>query len=464
MSLGDVWSKVFSSTNSFPVNSEQARRGGTFLKNIDTSHELEAAKIDAIRATQSKGFRVIDIDPNAVERDGNLGVYSDDIVSSILGDPNNGFGQNVRIDDEGPAKTGGTARPYLRTLQFEIPGTYLKVEFLPARTTTTTQPNNQALQNPVQIIPQNTDQTQNGGQFFSMGDAAGRRAVLIDFETTTPTPHLARHGQEYRTYFSSFYISFYQLNVRIRLTIGFNSEQRVVHHKEQNLETFGGHGLFTDSPIHPVPFCLTAGDVPEGPSTFSKNPKGINWFNLPIGANYYNLIFSRSTLVPGAPNTAGEGLSVFYLTGFNSSLFGSVTTTYADFNMSGIVELLICGYDTADPRTVTNIIKKVCSFDLMGNLTCQNYGGQGAASVNFNRPIRITLRPGECLALRVISKTRTLAGSTNEARLWFSLNGYMFGNLVEYTLDSDFYGMYWCSRSYTEHPFPQDVDTSFPNY
>lgn len=438
------WNSLFTDNKKFPTNFEEAHRGGYFQKSDATVNQINAEEINAIKQQQIRPFRVIDIDPNSLDKEGFWSVYGDDVLSRMFGPTQNGFGiAGVRIDNEGAGTILGRPSPYYRTIQLDIPGDYLKVEFLPARSQGQGRyVETSVLENPVNTIPQNTNLTENSGQFFGMAEAAGGRQILVDFETVSATPILAEDGDEFKNYFSTVFLTFQQLNVRIRVTIGYGAEVRSKNYKETNLYMFGGRGLTTKSPIHPIAFCLT--DREADPTTV----QGV----LMTAGFTQNLLFNIDRPAPATPGT-GYGNAIFYITGFNGMLIQSTAIggSYGVYD----IELLQCGIDLV--YNPTNVIKRITKMTLISNSQAANADSSNGNFVTkcFTQPIRVNLRPMECLALRW---TQLTSGS-NSSRLKFEIEGYSFGTMVSSALDGSTSCPMFFNTMFSENPFPQDMDT-----
>ena len=435
------WNSLFTDNKAFPTNFEEIHRGGSFQKPGLTEGLIDAEQINAIKQQQVRPLRVIDIDPNSIDKQSGWCVYGDDVLSRMFGPTYNGYGIGVRIDNEDIATPAGRPTPYARTLQFDIPGNWMKIEFLPARSQGQGRPTESVLENPVNIIPQNTNLTGNGGQFYDMGEAAGSRAMLLDFESISATPLLVEDGAEFENYFSSFFLTFYQLNVRIRITIGYNSKTKQEVFKEPNLYMFGGRGLTTKSPIHPVWFSLSDRE--------SQNALGIRGISVgAAGSETMILNFDRSNN-PGV----GYGCAIVYLTNFTAMTYqGSGAAAVIGITD---VEIMHMGVDLLGAPT--NTIKRLAKITSFANSTQgsadSSYGNY--ASKTFGQPIRVNLRPMECIALRwSVVQASTIATPL----LKFELDGYTFGSFLSAVPDGT-KAPFLTQTMYSENPFPQDVDT-----
>lgn len=440
----EFWENIIDvGLNKTPVTLEglQKASGGEFKKFDAVSHQLSADEIDAIRQSQSKGFQVIDIDPNALDKENYFCCYDDSTLSQIVGVPVNGYGivPAVAVDSTSAPNPAGSPRPYWRTVEFSNPGTFLMVKFLPVRAlpgrTSSTSPD----ENPYAGEPQNTDMSDASDQFFgNVGHTAGGRTVLIDFEKPSKSPLLASDGTCFKSFFSSFFVTFKQMNVRIRLIVGYNSEISETEKKEETLHMFGGQGLTKGSPVHPVNFCFTDHDLTPG--TF----EGIN----PPNALTYGLLL---WCPPRFNNSvAPAGLGLVYLTGLtcHGYLRSGIPTTVPDGFEFEVLQVKLDAL-----LNVVSVIKKftstVAHFQFPG-------GGPMMSEQNFTAPIRVNLRPFEGLAIRTIPLH---VSDGVDRRIKFSLRGYGFGSFIGTPSTVPAVAPFQINYFFKENPFPQDVDT-----
>lgn len=438
----EFWSNLVSVGLGMPTNAQALQRanGGTFGAFNSTSHKLDAEEIDAIKQTQSKGFKVIDIDPNALNKEDFFCVYDESTLARLIGAEFSGWGTpNTQVDTLAPPSANGSPRPYWRTVNIDLPGNFLKIEFLPARTTETREFTLSPDENPISLVPQNTNDIGNTDQYSSSAITAGKRTCLVDFETPTPTPHLARHGTIFKTYFSSFFFTFKQMNVRIRLTIGYNSEIQEETNKESTLALFGGYGLTTDSPTHPITYCLTDRDVN------TVGYEGIAFQALP---QYANLVFSA---YEGPFTENPMGLSLFYITEFSGMSFFLTPSENANAFFVGELELVHVKLDALQVN-IDYPIKRLASLTLSASNSQRNM-----SNVRPSEPIRVSLRPGEALALRYSGSWGTSPTTTTLFK--FQIHGYTFGNWSGSDLSGIPRTPFFTELCYREHPFPQDVAT-----
>lgn len=412
----------------------ESRGDGAPLKNYgDTGHELEAEKIDAIKQKNSKGFTVYDIDPNNLDRENYQCSYNGDTLGRVLGYGYDSiFTPGSTLDSvtgiAGPVPINAPV-PYWRTVQIDRPGTWIKVEILDARFNETTyevlyaQPENRP-----NSTPQNTNQNTGGNYDGSVVSSAARRHILLDFESVSPAPHIVKSGDVFKTYFTSVFLTFKQMNCRIRVTIGYNSEVVETPSSFQSLPFGTGEG-FEKEINYLTPFCITQRDI--SPPTF-----GLQIFAT--GSKYWCLIQNPLTYDPPTfqSYSTNKGVSVFWLTDFKTIL--SSGTTY-----EGDIELCIGQYDPASLTfQPTTILKRLASTFLKENSPMQSC---------IKEPVRVTLRAGQCLYLRTIT-----AAFSGTVLLKFALDGY--GPTFRYK-DNNPTGNYCFvpNTFYSEVPFIGDI-------
>ena len=410
----------------------------------DTSHTLDTDAINSIRQTQSRGFKVIDIDPNLLDKSEFFCVYGDDILSRLLGtdiQPSS----SQQVDS---IVNGNSPRQYWRSIQFDESGTYLKIEFMPARRSGIGSPNPSSLcNNPTNDIPQNTNDQFNGDQYSYSPYIAGTRGILVDFEAPTQAPHFTNDEIEFHTTFSGFILSFRQLSVPIRITIGYNSKVSSKNEKEKSLHLFGGEGLVRKSLIHPTAFCLTDKDVNR--SVYS----GVPLTTYTSTLRYDNLLMNSD--LAGGLVEYNWGVSIFYITGFTARIWESWLSTPTQLSNYDIELVQMKMNSIFVPTTV---IKRIASINCNSNILIPvGYQSNELASASIKEPVRVSLRSMECLALRCVPIVSTSIGVTNRF-LKFQVSGYSFG-----LFDSESGTPYNMTYRFTEHPFPQDLATyNFP--
>jgi len=411
----------------------------------DTGHTLDSDLINSIRQTQSRGFKVIDIDPNLLDKSEFFCVYGDDILSRLLGTDI----QPTSLQQVDSISNGNSPRQYWRSIQFDEPGTYLKIEFMPARRAGLGNPSNATLNiNPLSITPSDTNDQFNGDQYSYSPYIAGTRGILIDFENPTQAPHFTNDEIEFHTNFSSFILSLRQLSVPVRITIGYNSKVVAKNEKEKSLHLFGGEGLTRKSLIHPTAFCLTDKDV--NVASYS----GVNISTYYNSIKYDNLICNSYQGPAGSPDAEGYGVSVFYITGFSAFLYEILSGT-PSFTELFDVELVHMKMSSLFVPTTVN--KRLCGVTLQASWLTSSHIPTVHANAVITEPIRVSLRPNECLALRVIPVIATNDVAITSRLLKFQMNGYTFGSFSNATLSAGV--PYNTNYRFTEHPFPQDLST-----
>lgn len=438
------WDELLPKADSIKSTSESRFVGDQFSEiKKAKSHQIEAEEIDAIRASNSKGLRVIDIDPNQLNRTDNFCIYQHDVIERLVGTEDNNEAGVTRIDNAGNPNPKDVSLPYWRTVFFNIPGNFLKIEYLPARVVegatargaadikrilANIQPN---------IYPQNSNVL--GGGTLS----ASKKAILLDFENPTDAPHFVRSGHMYNTTFSSFYLTFKQMSPRIRITVGYNSTIATRHERPDSLALWNGDGITDQSMSSPVPFSITDREVTSG-TTF-------NGITVNPGSAVSNPLFYCD------PTYGDIGVAVMFLTGFSGMIWpgvGSSVSSYSNIDF----EILIGQVNAIGG--ISSISKRIAGFTaatVAPSGTTQAYNFYSTAS-NFEA-IRVTLKTGEGLILRL-----TPLNGTNASNCKFEAKGYYFGTMRGSGFNGT-YAPFILDTMFREHPYPEDNNTyGFPKF
>lgn len=424
-------------------SSEGIRRGLQMEKDIPKMHQIAAEQIDAIKQTNSKGFRIIDIDPNQLTRSEYSCIYTQDILTNIIGQEiafENGV---YRFDNTGAATSGSTVNPYWRTVNIGIPGNFLKIEILPVR------PHDAALVgslvggfNPDYVKtntePQNTNQENFATQI------ASKRDILLDFETPTANPVIVRDGDCFESTFTQIFLTFKQFMPRIRITIGYNSKVISNNDQPQSLAMWDGYGLSKEKHYHPSPFCQTEADVIG------------SYSGIACGAATVTSLLMGNWLAADVSNPTRNinlGVGVLYITGFSGLGY---LQAGGDFINNTSFELFIADFDQST-LAITSLKKRIASFSVsMYSVGVANGVGMTTQSqgANIVEPIRVTLNGGECIALRLIPCFRNVA---HNVFCKFEMTGYVMGGFSIMGA-----GRPSVNVRFKEHPFP--FDNNFTEY
>lgn len=399
------------------------------------SHTMSPETVDSIRATQSRGLKVIDLDPNLLDKFDFAVQYDDSILANLVGEGTS----STNTDGSGPA---ASVKPYWRTFQFDCPGTWVKIETLPVRIESGRGLSTTSYENPVNLSPQNTSSTTNP----SVIAEASRRVILLDFEAPTAAPHLVRPGQIFRTDFSSVLITVKQLNVRLRITIGTNSEIEANHEPQHSLSLFGGRGITTDYQLAPIPFSMGHRDV------VSSQALGVPLVPGILNSSLTNLLYSPDVSIPlGTP----IGASVFFLTGFWTRAF--VRQSVAAEGLYS-VELFLMNYNLVTLAPTTQI-KRICSLDLVAY---QNVQGTDQVNLQLAEPIRVMIPPMTCVALKISEIIDN--GSPDIVYFRFGLDGYVLGGFSANTTSGLSNAPFQTTVFMKENAWPMDFAfNSIPN-
>lgn len=422
--------------------SEALRRGQKMENDIEIAHKMRAEEIDAIKQLNSKGFRVFDIDPNQLTRTEYMCVYDQVQIQRFVGVENQYEGGVSRIDNTGSPTANSTVNSYWRTVQFDIPGNFLRIEFLPARIAESNGASSFGLAgaingNQTNITPQNTDVP------TFVTSAAAKRVVLLDFENPSDAPFYVNDGDSFKTSFSKVLITLKQMNVKIRVIIGYNSEIRSEQQPPTNLYLWKGEGFTKNSSSTPSPYCITDADVTT--TTYE---------GVAMGATTQSFALAMPDPVVGT-QLQNVGVSVLYINSFTGMAYQKVTTD-AIFQCQW--ELFIANVDTVG--TVLSMVKRLAMFSQSHSMI-GGANGVGFSTPNhgpnWNEPLRVCLKPGQALAIRLIPLYRSAAFTFY---MKFEVSGYVMGRLSGSGL-SGTATPFLTQTYYREHPYPQDNDTSY---
>lgn len=429
--------------------SEGIRRGGEMDSQISRSHQLKAEEIDAIKQTNSKGFRILDIDPNQLSRSEYMCSYTQEQLLSIVGSDYAFEGGVFRYDNTGAATANSTTIPYWRTIAINVPGNFLKIEILPARSI-----DDQVVpadnSNPSSYVNVNS-QPQNTNEPEIATHTAAKTPILLDFETITSNPHFVKNGDCFETYFTTIYLTVKQMNCRIRVIIGSNSKITSTYQKPVNLSLWDSGGFTRQETPHPVPFCFT--DHEQNAASFTGVAVASSTIYWPVFLNYPAYRFNG--MASGFFNNLGVG-AVFITDfgGYSYAQYGGDFVSVVD------CQLVIGEVDVnVNPTVPTTIIKTIASFSHTyravgaANGVGMSQSDQGNA---LSEPIRVTLKSGQALFIRQMPVYKS---AIQDIYVKYHINGYIIGGLSQNgNLDC-------LSHRFTDHPFPFDNNTDgFPRF
>lgn len=429
MSLEDKWAWLKAAGLKMPTTLEQLHAGSTFTGTPASSHELKAEEINSIRRLQSRGFRVIDLDPNLLDRDDFNTPYSSDILANIVG-------ENLTTSNIDGSGVNRCPNPNWRTFSFDAPGNFLKIELLPVRQEMGNGLGSTPLEQPVSIEVPGTTQTANPA-FIAEGS---RRTILVDFEAPTASPHVVSDGTIFRTYFSAFLITVKNFNTRIRITIGYNSEIAEREEKETTLALFGGRGITTRYQVAPTPFSINNLDVNLASALGVEYPP-------PFNAKFFGLIINPDAAAP-APIGTPIGNSLVWITGFSASFVVGITPTTNDGMITA--DLVLCEVNALFLPT-TNL-KRIASLTTTIPASSRNGPTQNLV---LSDAIRVSLPPRTGIFLRLRELT-SIDGGVLARFIQFSLNGYTLGGFDANESSGLSVAPYFTNNFQKENPWPMD--------
>ena len=132
-SIKDAFDSIIGA--SFVTSPEAIRAQQNLSSNLENLSEddnkLNADKLEAIKQSNSKGFRVLDINPNLLSRADFFCKYQDDVLRQYVGNENVYETSTIKFDNVGsPTNNQSIQSPYWRSIEIPIQGNYLKIELL----------------------------------------------------------------------------------------------------------------------------------------------------------------------------------------------------------------------------------------------------------------------------------------------------------------------------------------------
>lgn len=461
--LSEEIADVFDSLIGSAVNSNYTPQGirtssnqTLDLENLSGSdRSLDIEKLEAIKQSTSKGFRVIDINPNLFTRADFSCVYTDTVLRDYVGNDNVLELSTVKYDNEGsPVTFQTTQAPYWRTYSIPIQGDFVKIEYLPIRQNPSF---NSAFRGDVyiqpQVEPQNcTDQDGSDG-YFNSGQISSDNIILVDFENPSSSPLIAKNGQVFKTYFTTLYVTFKQLSPRIRITVGVGSTIEDNTEQINNLSIWNGKSFTRNSLQAPKPFCVNDKDI-----TYTGGFQGIPLSPIVVGTySFSEIIRNDEYFNPFSGTLLEPGLSVFWITQFSAKInFQNYPLAGSEIIADFDVDLVIMDTTTG---LLTNVVERIATI----NCTAINSAvGTFASNTTFDpcEPIRVVMKQNQSLYLRILAISNV--GPPNRY-LKFTLSGYAHGSLnsVFSSPEGAFsvhIAPYYLSKSLAENPYPADLD------
>lgn len=457
-------SKKFLTPGSFSPQGEKARLGIEMKSPEKTPHAQIAEELIAIQQRNSKGFRVIDINPNLLPRADFYPQLQQDTIIELFG-PESVSSLAAEYEDGSNGATYSSL-PYWRTVELAISGNFLKIEHLPVRVNDS----RANYQTPgFSQIGLNLSVSDASDSFSDFSPKhSSDKCFLINFQDTKENPIIAKHGDSFKTEFTTVFISFKTTQPRFRVVIGSNSvidnvDDRLVN---MDLSKAPGIGIFNNSFVHPVSFCITERDLNQiqtGSAQYEYVPLlggaltleadlivnrqtilnrcyKAGFANSDISRQQYTTLYqynndqtlaacTTSTGTFEANNYDTNGMAVGWLTGFSGCGFMSTAGLGGgNYEIAMSMDLEIIRY--AANYTSFTVIKRISSLDGFGEVSGggAQHSGQIDMRDGFNEPVRFCLMPRE--ALRIVFRYANIQGTANNVYFKFTLNGYMLGTMA----------------------------------
>lgn len=474
MIVSDSVKKLFDSVlgeplraNPFSLESIRESQGiSDELENFGSpTNEITSDVINSIAQSNSKGFRVLDINPNLLSRADFYCVYQDTILREYVGDDNlaqfnNFFGFSAKYDNEGdfgvcskpefnteiscvgaggvwtPGPLQSIQNPYWRTVSIPIVGNFLKIEYLPVRQNVgggyVVPPNDTSVESTVD--PQNTLEF-TSGVFPGSSQIAGTGLVLIDFENPSANPLIAKNGDVFKTPFTQVFITFKQLSPRIRITIGYNSEIVESKNDPQSLSIWDGKSLTRNSLQAPKQFCIDSRDNGSLPGYALQTTAAGGFFTVELVRGF----------LPGL--SVPNGLGVLWIDDFKFMISNNGGNTYRTWDFELMIAENLGG-------GLWNFLERVSSGRCLIDTARIEL-----VQPEFKEAKRIVLRETEALVLRCTAIENTVNAQVTSLR--FQMSGYSHGSLIGF-LDPftghDQVLPFRFFRPLTENPYATDLE------
>lgn len=431
------------------------------IKPDNDAYRLEAERLAAINTFKSKGFSIIDITPGLLTPD----QYSCSVRPSWLFDGVN-FLQWLQVNDS-PTRT-------LRSVDFEIPGNFLKIEFINEinnlNNTVTPVAHSGANYNTLGAAPKYDQvfefaQTPKG-LYLNLSDGGtalgpdyydvfSRKAVWITFNNQLDTkPHIVKNGDSYNTYFSSFTIHCSVGAPKIRITIG--EESTITDGPSEapinsQLHLTGLNSLMKNLDQVLQPFVLTDAN------TTGRNKQGAWGATLipTVGARQQFPIVAcnRDYLdLSGDPKLVNYGYSVMWITQARFKMITSRALATSDSITFKIV--VSCGIRGVDAFYYSKQYISVNMTEVKDAAGATEY-----TTVNFTQPIRVVVPPQSSLNFEI---DYAVSGVTNLGiNPIFELYGYSLGGIVEYNFNGPIFQYLIFTKFITDASILDDYTTTY---
>jgi hypothetical protein len=336
-------------------------------------------------------FQTIDVVPSDFATPGTNSCVVDTSILSKL------FGLEARTN----LNTVDIASSW-RTIQVNIPGTFLKFDYLGAGINAIVGPTAAGVHPSSTEVARFFPYLSGQSTILSQSGQNQQRNYLIQFGSSKSAPLIIRGGDSFECPFSTIFISFKALGAPFRLTIGQKSIQRSASDNRPmnaNISFGPGFGLWEDASYHPVPFTFTGDNF----QNTAMDP------NVTVNATtkIYNMITNSTNAVASNGVVCPIGDAILWITEvqFISNWDGSTNS-----KPNYLLGVLNTG-TSAMTRTIYEVSTNVAS-------------GPPVASWVFNPsfPSRVSLKAGENLTLVIQN-----AGSSQ--KLGWMVKGYIVGGL-----------------------------------
>lgn len=478
-----------------PMNPTAIKQAvGAKMKAPATSpHAQIAEEMIAVQQRNSKGFRVLDFSPFNFPRADYYPQIDKNYLYDLLGPEAVTLASGLYEDGTNVVSD----LPYWRTVEVPVQGNFLKVEFLPARQNEYWASWGSTL--PAQI-PDNTDTLDNSDSFTAFSPKhATDKFFFVSFQDNQGNQIIAKHGDVFKTEFTTFFITFKTTIPRFRITIGYNSTIENSDDRAANMQiAYGpGFGVFNNPQVNPVPFEITDKDlngfqntVPgtgygyfyvNGSSSFeadliSNVPRitgrcykagGANsdlqlaQYNAAGAYQYTNDGTSAACAISGGTWTPDNFLNNGMIVGWITHFLGNFSVTYdAAFTSKMMVDVTLEIYRYTSNGASGAPARRLLTIPIVldGLMDSQQF------NVPLREPVRFCLMSRDSLRIFVTNKpTNVLASKTVYCK--FAVGGYTLGGLFGHGTNAGYPAApFDAYHKFTENPYPMDQQFGGPRY
>lgn len=456
-------------------------------------HAQIAEELISIQQRNSKGFRVFDFSPFNFPRTDFYPTIDKNYLYDLLGPEAVTIASGLYEDGTNVVSD----LPYWRTVEIPVQGNFLKIEFLPVRQNEVWASWDSTL--PAQI-PDNTSVTDNSDSFtlFSPKHSTDK-FFFLSFQDNQGNQIIAKHGDVFKTEFSSFFLTFKTTIPRFRITIGYNSQVEAVDDRHANMQiAYGpGHGVFNNPQVNPVAFEITDKDLNgfqnttpgtgfgyfyvTGGSTFEADlitnvPRILNRCYKAGGANsdlqlaqysaaanyqFTNDATSAACAISGGAWTADNFQNNGMIIGWITHFLGNISlTSDAAFTSQMMVDLTLEIYRYTASGASGTPVRRLLTIPvtLDGIMNHQQF------NVPLREPVRFCLMQRDALRLFITNKpTNVLSSKTIYCK--FAAGGYTLGGLYGHGTNAGFPACpFDAYHKFTENPYPMDQQFGGPRY